>query len=218
MRYFVVLVVLALLSGLTPIGDENECSCEQGRTRSIWCVLHGVGRVAGVEIRSKLLFETLDAHGHELNVDGLRCAACRFAARNDAWCGDDHLGFVNGQAYFSKLTWLLAKGEPIDPGTLECAVCRAQAECRTLPLTEDGWCEACGAGMVGNVRFRDRETFNKARRQFERLLRAVEKSAECEGCAAAMFYDGRCPICRIEYKDGKPVEPATGSSPTPPGS
>ena len=200
-------------AAVSPMGDSTECNCPEGKYRSIWCVPHRVGYVAAVEIRSKVLFEALDAHGHEIDLDSLECAACRFALEHDAFCGDNRMGFVDRKAYFSKLSWLLAKGEPVNPDAPACAVCSADTRPKELPLTGDGWCNACEAGVIGNVRYRDRARFRQTRREYERLLQAVERSRECELCAAAIISDRRCPTCRISYQNGKPV---TDTSPTAP--
>ena len=37
------------------------------------------------------------------------------------------------------------------------------------------------------------------------LRRAVGTLDRCETCAVATFTGGRCPLCKIAYKDGKPV-------------
>ncbi len=211
---------LLCAAAASPIGSDRECSCARGQVDNVWCVPCKIGYVATVEIRSYVLFDALDAHGHDVDPEGMRCAACRWAVKRDAFCGDCRVGYVNGQAYFSKLTYLLAQGQPLDAGALTCTACRTHAGEKTLPLETGGWCDACAVGIVGNRAYRDRRTFKKARREYERLLRAVERSAECELCAAAIIYDRRCHRCEISYRDGKPQvpdEPATGTSPTRPG-
>ena len=208
--------LLCAAATAAPIGGETECSCARGRLHNVWCVPCKVGYVASLEVKSYILFEALDAHGHDVDTKNLQCAGCRFVITRDAWCGDCRIGYVKEHAYFSKLTYVLALGEPLDTTKITCRVCKDHAADRKLPLEADGWCEACGIGIVGNTAYRDRKTFKKARREYERLLRAVEKSAECEMCAAAMIYDRRCPTCRISYENGKAVKvesPATTDSP-----
>jgi len=42
-------------------------------------------------------------------------------------------------------------------------------------------------------------------REIEILRAAIARSRECETCAAAMIIDGRCPVHRIQYQDGRKV-------------
>ena len=60
--------------------------------------------------------------------------------------------------------------------------------------------------MVGNVEIRNREDFQVAAMEYDKLLKAREAVLRCEMCAVAMIYDGTCPSCKITYKDGKPVK------------
>ena len=133
------------------------CTCELERQRSGWCEACQLGYVAGVTIRSKVLYDALDAHGHDVDVAGLGCASCRAAASSDGFCAEHSRGFVGGRLYVSRLAYHTARGEP-----------------QAVP------------------------------RELELLASAVETSARCETCAAAIVLDGTCRKCRLSYSDGKP--------------
>ena len=174
------------------------CTCATAKLENGWCEAHGRGYVASIEIRSKLVYETLDAHGHTLDLSTFQCAACQKAIASDGFCEDHRVGFVNRQVYFSRLTYELARGQTRDPATLTCPVCRKNAESR-------GWCEKCGLGMVGRVAMKDRQGYEHAARAAEILQAATQAAQRCEWCAVAMITDTQCPLCKIIYKDGKPL-------------
>src|SRR5262245_48714353 len=75
------------------------CTCELERGRSGWCEACSVGYVAQVPIRSKALYDALDAHGHDVDLAGLACTSCREAGRSDGFCQVHGRGFVGGRAY-----------------------------------------------------------------------------------------------------------------------
>src|SRR5262245_35187044 len=52
------------------------CSCGTTFHSNGWCERHKLGYVAGVPIRSFLLWETLDAHGHQLDLSTFTCESC----------------------------------------------------------------------------------------------------------------------------------------------
>jgi hypothetical protein len=116
------------------------CTCELERTRSGWCESCRVGYVGATAIRSQALYDALDPHGHDVDVPGLACAACREAARSDGFCAQHGRGFVGGRAYLSRLSYHVARGEPAsvehELGLLATAV-------QTLER-----CELCAAAMV----------------------------------------------------------------------
>ena len=60
--------------------------------------------------------------------------------------------------------------------------------------------------MVGNVEIRNREDFQVAAMEYDKLLKAKEVAVRCEMCAVSMIYDSECPFCKITYKDGEPVK------------
>lgn len=225
-------LLFALLAGLLvaagpvpgPPADPGTCTCAVARVKNGWCAACDVGYVASIEIRCRYLFNALDAHGHRIDPAGMRCDACTEAHATGAYCQRHHVGFVGELAYFSRLNYELARGRITDVAALSCTVCKANARRHlrkprragddegpdAAPKSKpkpSGWCDACGVGMIGNVAIADRKRFEVADRELQRLLAAIETSRRCEHCAAALFYDTQCPVCRIRYKDGKPVEP-----------
>ena len=195
-----LVVAWTLLAFLTPQAVP-ECSCSTAMERGGWCDDHEKGYVASIEIHSEMLFETLDAHGHVIAPEFIRCTRCLEARKTDDFCEEHRIGFVDGLAYLSPLTYHLAKGENKDLSRIVCPVCKKNAE-------SYGWCPECNVGMVGQFEIRDPESFRKLSRAYDTLLSARETVARCELCAASMVVDGRCPVCRITYKDGKPIEPS----------
>lgn len=179
----------------------EACVCDQARLTSGWCGTCEVGYVAGLPIGSALLFDTLDAHGHDIDVSTLECELCVQAAATDGFCPQCRMGFVGNQAYFSRLTHYLAGGEAVDPHELHCQECRAN---NATALNR--WCEKCDHGLIGNVVFSDRSEFDNARIQLDLLTVALHEADRCEMCACAIVVNGRCPICRIQYYNGKPIE------------
>ena len=178
---------------------KDACVCADAKRDHGWCDACGVGYVAGVPIRSRYLWEVLDAHGHSLNLE--RLTHCTEAVRSNGYCEDSKIGFVDGKAYFSRLTWLLARAERKELESLDCPVCRKNYE-------HSGWCERCGSGRVGPYTLYEREDYDALVQDLQILAAANEAAEHCEQCAAAIVTDTQCPVCRIRYKDGKP-EPAT---------
>ena len=175
-----------------------RCTCEAARRESTWCDACGVGYVATIKIPSRMMFDVLDYHGHDIDPTIMTCASCRKAIKTDGFCEACRIGYVREQAYFSVLTYRLAKGVPTDPARITCSVCRGN-------LSIGGWCDACKLGMVGNVSIGDRAAFDQAYGEFRRLLLAISHLDGCESCAVARFTNGMCPWCRISYRDGRPV-------------
>ncbi len=192
------LLLLALLPFAPQSIAEEVCTCAGARLVNGWCEAHEVGYVAGLEIRSADLFETLDTHGHRLDPHGLGCDQCE-AAHPDGYCAEHQRGFVDGLAYFSTLTYQIARGEAKGPSEIACPICRSNSE-------SHGWCSKCEVGMVGNVEIRDPEDFQVAAREYDKLLKAKEAAVRCEMCAVAIVYDSECPFCKITYKNGAPLK------------
>ncbi len=193
-------LALLVLSTLTPAEERAACrSCAEARATNGWCDTHRVGYVASVPIRSERLHHAVDAHGHDVDPASFTCRSCVEALGRDGFCEAHRMGFVRKQAYFSRLTYLLARGEPAEPSTIGCAVCRKNAETH-------GWCERCKLGMAGATVIRDRREFDQLVAALARLHVANEAAQRCERCAVAIFTDTLCPVCRIRYADGKPVE------------
>lgn len=195
--------VTLLLAGLgiavQPPPGDGACTCAQARLKHQWCAACKVGYVAGVRIESALLYEEIDAHGHDIDPAKIECPSCQKALAQDGYCEKCRMGFVRRQAYLSRLTYFVAKGETRDPATISCKTCRKNAE-------SHGWCDECAVGMVGNVALKRREDFEPAARAYDVLRAAVSTLKRCETCAVAMILDGRCPTCRISYRDGAKVE------------
>ncbi len=187
----------------------STTNCVEARLTNGWCRVCRVGFVGAAEIRSKDLFDALDPHGHDLDRALMQCPTCLDAEASDGSCELHRVGYVGGRGYFSNLTYYLARGETTDVRTLACPVCRKNA--RRQPHDDDatGWCDACNLGMVGNVAFKDRAHFEVAQKEFDKLVLSLRRLERCELCAAASFFDTRCQICDITYKDGKAVEEGT---------
>ena len=185
---------------ITRVRDSASRSASFGHALGRWCEQHQVAWVAGVRLTSWELFEALDAHGHEVDIDLLGCAACKQAHADDGFCEEHRIGFVDGKAYFSALTYSLARGEIKEPLAISCPVCRKNAETH-------GWCSTHEVGMVGNVELRNEDDYRRAAEAYRRLLRASATAERCEVCAAMMMIDGTCRVHDATYKDGKLLDP-----------
>ncbi len=188
MRMVLIGLVSLALTATAGAHPQPHFTCNMAATSNGWCQGCRVGYVATVEIRSAALFEALDANGHDLDPSEITCVACREVWATDGYCSACRVGWVNGHGYHTKLTYLLAKGEVVDPAKIKCGV-RA-------------WCDACGYGVVGNAAFRDKKDYMAAKKQFELLLRAVKESERCEMCSMLLFYGGVCRDCGITYTNG----------------
>ena len=193
------LLLLALLPAAPLSVAEEVCTCADARLVNGWCETHEKGYLASIEIPSKRLFEALDAHGHEVDPDSFKCETCRHALETDGFCEDHRIGFLNGQAYFSRLTHVLSSGSITPIGEIDCPLCRANAE-------GHGWCDAHGIGMIGNVAIEDREAYEHAVESMRILHEAIRAAGRCEYCAVAIQTDTTCPRCRIRYRNGEPVD------------
>lgn len=181
-----------------PPASFSDCTCATARLTDGFCPHCQVGWVAGVRITSKVLFEALDAHGHDIDVTMLGCEECVRAHATNGYCERSGIGWVNGLGYLSRLTYHLAKGERRDPQTIKCPVCRKNA-------ASYGWCDKHRVGMIGPVAITNRQDYAVAAKAYRILLAANELVPQCELCAAALAANGRCPIHRIQYRDGEKV-------------
>src|SRR5262245_15562475 len=84
-----------------PAKPPEEACCKAARMTDGWCDRHDIGFVASIPIRSRALYETLDAHGHIIDPNALACDVCRQAFRTEGYCERDRIGFVKSLAYFS---------------------------------------------------------------------------------------------------------------------
>lgn len=116
------------------------CTCALERERSGWCEACGVGYVADTPIRSRVLYDALDAHGHDVDAASLECASCRLATRSDGFCEAHARGFVGGRAYLSRLAYHVALGEP------EAVPDELALLAQALRVVER--CELCAAAMA----------------------------------------------------------------------
>jgi hypothetical protein len=197
-RRFVALFAATLLGAVAPAPAEPACTCPQARLTDGWCDVHHVGYVAMVRIPSSLLYDTLDAHGHLLDLSTFTCPTCRKAIDEEGFCEQHRTGFVKKMAYFSRLTYEMARGERIDPAKVHCSECRRNAE-------TTGWCARHRTGMIGHVAIRDRAAWERADAAVRILRRAVDMLPHCEWCAIAMVTDTKCPIDKTEWRGGQPV-------------
>ena len=203
MRRQLIGLLAALLLGLLPatptLAEEARCTCAPAEPLGNWCRKHRVAWVAGVRLTSWELFEALDTHGHEVDIDLLSCSTCKQAHAGDGFCDEHRFGFVDGMAYFSALTYSLAKGEARQPSTISCPVCRKNSQTH-------GWCPTHEVGMVGTVELRNEDDYRRAAAAYRRLLQARETAERCEVCAAVTIMDGTCRTHNATYKDGKLVD------------
>ncbi len=207
MRMVLAGLLSVALQGVAAAHPTPPFACAMASTSNGWCDGCRTGYLATVEIRSAKLFESLDANGHNVtDPASMDCVVCRDAFPRNGYCGDCRIGFVGGHAFFTRLTYLLARGETRDTSTISCTSCSRAAADTTLPLEDVRWCDLCGHGMVGNVVFRDTFEYAAARKRFERLLRAVRESERCEDCAMALFHGGACRRCDITFKNGEPLK------------
>ncbi len=125
-----VLGCVALSPGYAhpPQAPQTGCLCSQATLQSGWCIEHERGYVFGIAIKSQMLFEAMDTHGHEVRGDSLTCGGCRKAFAGGSICPVCTWGFHEGKIYRSKLTWLSARGEPVAVKSLTCPTCSALAE------------------------------------------------------------------------------------------
>ena len=201
MRTVCRIVLCALLAALGSPGEGHDGAspaCEQAKRSDGWCEAENVGYVGAVEIRSHALYEALDAHGHDIEPAAVTCETCRKALQSDGFCAVHRMGYVGGEAFLSPPTYQIARSRSIDPETLTCRDCRKHA--RGI-----GWCDEHQVGIAGRVAIDDRQRFEEFEKAYRLLLAAVEKSKQCETCAAAMVAEGYCSIHRLKYKDGRAV-------------
>jgi len=179
-------------------GAHVASSCEEAKRINGWCESANTGYMAGLEVRSRFLYEVLDAHGHDIIPAEVKCETCRKALQEDGYCPIHKMGFVHGEAFLSPLTYHLARARPIDPATLTCRTCRKHA--RGI-----GWCDKDHVGIAGSFALDDRREFDELANAYTILLAAVDMSRKCETCAGAIITDGYCAVHRVKYDGGRPV-------------
>jgi hypothetical protein len=153
------------------------------------------GRIAGVWVPSADLVDLIDPGGHTLRPEGISCLDCLTALVSDGYCRACRIGYVDGLAYMSRLSYLLARQEErFDPRTSSCAVCLTH-------VLDPVWCDGCERGVLGAHSVRNRDEFDELVRERQRLVEAVRILPRCDLCALAYFIKDRCPRCRISYDD-----------------
>ncbi len=201
-RWFGISLLLVWVAGTSvadTLPETGPCTCEMARVSGGWCPACKVGHLAGVQVRSRMLFEVLDAHGHEIQISALRCETCRKSAAEDGYCESCRIGFIGKKAFFTRLTYELAKGRPVQVTDPTCESCRKK-DVRTW------WCDRCQKGRIGNVTIRTQSGFDAAKVEFDRLLEAIDMLAKCESCAVAYFARSYCATCRKSYESPRSVE------------
>jgi len=192
MRHTICALLLA--SALVNAPDD-ECLCPIFKIYGGWCDACNVGYIAGLKIPSKMLFEVLHNHGHDVDRRFILCDSCRKEIDVEGFCEKCRIGYIEGQAYFSMLAYQLARGKAKRPEQITCETCERNVE-------KPGWCDKCKVGMLGNVVIADRRDFEAALPEFRRLLLGLAHLNKCESCAVAIATNGMCPDCRIVYQDG----------------
>lgn len=191
-----MLVSTCVAQAPEPAVKASACTCATIKQTDGWCERCKTGYLAGVKIESASFFEALDAHGHDIDPTLLRCEQCKKHFAAHGYCDQCKAGFVRKQAYFSKLTYYLARGEVKDARSIHCPVCRKNNE-------KPGWCDVCRVGMVGFHAYGDKQEFKHAARVWEILISAIDLAKECLSCALAMINDGTCLQCKASFKDGR---------------
>lgn len=189
-RFF---LLFALCLGSTP---KSPCTCSQACVTNGWCSACRVGYVAGLKIPSLLMYDALDAHGHNIDPRKITCNSCKTALETDGYCPVCRIGFIRNQAYLSRLTYHVAMGKVVAAEHLDCVRCASH-------VGNSGWCDECKVGIVGNVAHSDRALFEALAEEFKKLETAVKRLEKCESCAAASLTDGRCMICRKVFTHGE---------------
>jgi len=192
--------LLALAFGLSLLlawglarDTEPEHRCAGTEWEDGWCETCARGYLAGMPIPSQIVFDALDAHGHDYELDRIECPECRAAIPREGFCTTCKLGYWQEACYFSQLSYQVARAERRDAGDCE--------GCREL-RGRSGWCEASELGWIGEVAISSRPDYEKAEAAYLVLVAALDELERCELCAASMAIDGICPSCWIAYDNG----------------
>ena len=168
-------------------------SCREALPINGWCEPCAVGYVSAIPIPSAIFHEFLDAHGHDIEQWTSPCLDCAEAIETDGFCRHCARGFIGGRLYYTELTWSLARGEVIERSKLSCPACREHA---TATPGVPRWCPRCDRGLIGNTAFAERERFDRAEKQIDRLNVSLARLPECETCSMTLFAGQPCPDCR----------------------
>lgn len=191
-------------------GDPSVCICDWARDHNGWCEKCRAGYVCRIAVPSAILFTTLDPHGHEISHDSIQCASCQAAIATDGWCEPSRIGWQDGLAWMTRITWVFSKGVPAREVVTLCERCRAVAA--SDPPQPGPWCAVCSGRVVAGVFFVDDGIAREAATRLGILEASIVTLPRCEMCACAMVYDDECPDCRIRYRDGRPVNEGASAS------
>jgi len=133
---------------------------------------------------------------------------CATVDQGTGWCSACEVGFVGSVKVPSAdlFEMIDPHGHELNPAGISCETC-------VNALETGSFCKPCGIGYVDGRAYVSRLAYLIANAEpgnspaleseFERLQMALERLADCELCGVASYVDGRCPKCRIHYRDGK---------------
>lgn len=138
------------------------------------------------------------------------CTTCKDVHKTgEGWCDHCKSGMVCHISVHDKKIYDSMKdskyAQVLEKGTV-CTAAESNkcAECKKLYEShKDGWCKKCDGGIVSGRFFKGKASYDKAV-DAERVLVEASK-AHCEGCGIAISSDGKCPHCKVAYKDGRKV-------------
>ena len=162
-----LVAVLFWLAGCGAVSEPRSAGRSTQPVSSGWLPSSAGGFIAGIPVPSQTLYESLIPAPHDLlSLGDVQCPSCRAAIGSDGYCGHCGVGWVAQRGYVTRLSYYLAKGNPLDASALACPACRENS--RRL-----GWCDRCGIGMLGEMAYRDRLLYDEAVPSFEILLSSV---------------------------------------------
>ena len=194
MRKYLIDPAAALILAMSSsaLAQSKKCCTESKLTDAACC---GNSYFDGVSFKSVKLHKALT--GKTVKASSIKCDSCKKALKGDGTCDNCKLNFADGKSYASKVAYTLSKGKAVDTSTIECE------GCPNAYKNDQGRCESCDLGWVGNKVFKDKKSYKAATEARVILAKAVETSKKCEACAVAMVTDGTCDSCKVSFKDGK---------------
>ena len=152
------------------------------------------------------------ATGHGPHSSGGESDSCLCAVNKveTGWCMKCKVGYVGSTRVPSAdlFDMIDPHGHDLDPAGISCSGCLSA-------LKADTFCDPCGIGYVDDRAYVSRLAYLMAneepedspvlKAEFDRLNVALEWLSDCELCGVASYVDGRCPTCRIHFKNGVPV-------------
>ena len=193
MRKYLIFPAAALVLAMSSSAlAQYEC-CKKSKLTDASCC--GNSYYDGVSFKSVKLHKALT--GKTVKASYIKCDGCKKALKSDGTCDYCNLNFADGKSYKSKVAYTLAKGKAVDTSKIKCESCQKAAK------NDQGRCESCDVGWVGNKVFKDKKDYKAAGEARVILTNAVKTSKKCEDCAVAMVTDGTCAACKISFKDGK---------------